>query len=116
MSTPTSAPAAEQLRGFRAVVPAGGAGTRLWPLSRAARPKFLHDLTGAGRTLVQATWDRLVPLAGEAGMIVVTGGSHAVAISRQLPSLREDGLLVEPAPRNSAAALFTASIAFFRRA
>lgn len=105
MSAPTPAPPPARLRGFHAVVPAGGAGTRLWPLSRAARPKFLHDLTGGGRTLVQATWDRLVPLAGEAGMVVVTGGSHAVAISRQLPGLREDGLLVEPAPRNSAAAI-----------
>ena len=34
-----------------AVVPAGGAGTRLWPLSRAAAPKFLHDLGGTGRSL-----------------------------------------------------------------
>ena len=101
----SDAPAPAPLPGFYAVVPAGGAGTRLWPLSRAARPKFLHDLTGAGRTLVQATWDRLVPLTGEAGMVVVTGGSHAVAICRQLPRLREAGLLVEPAPRNSAAAI-----------
>ncbi len=105
MSATTPAPVPVPLPGFHAVVPAGGAGTRLWPLSRSARPKFLHDLTGGGRTLVQATWDRLVPLAGEAGMVVVTGGSHAVAISRQLPGLREEGLLVEPAPRNSAAAI-----------
>ena len=40
---------------FWAVVPAGGAGTRLWPLSRSASPKFLHDLTGAGRSLLQET-------------------------------------------------------------
>ena len=45
--------------GFHAVVPAGGAGTRLWPLSRAGAPKFLLDLTGSGRTLLQQTWDRL---------------------------------------------------------
>ena len=32
-----------------AVVPPGGAGTRLWPLSRATAPKFLHDLRGSGR-------------------------------------------------------------------
>ena len=47
---------------FWAVVPAGGAGTRLWPLSRRAHPKFLHDLTGDGRSLLQATVDRLAPL------------------------------------------------------
>ncbi|WP_336920844.1 mannose-1-phosphate guanylyltransferase [Aquipuribacter sp. SD81] len=93
------------LPGFHAVVPAGGAGTRLWPLSRAARPKFLHDLTGSGRTLVQSTWDRLVPLAGESGVVVVTGPQHAVAVGRQLPALSDEDLVVEPAPRNSAAAI-----------
>ena len=35
-----------------AVVPAGGAGTRLWPLSRARSPKVLHDLSGSGRSLL----------------------------------------------------------------
>ncbi|MGJ7440216.1 mannose-1-phosphate guanylyltransferase [Aquipuribacter sp. MA13-6] len=95
----------ERLPGFHAVVPAGGAGTRLWPLSRSARPKFLHDLTGSGRTLIQATWDRLVPLAGEDGMVVVTGAQHAVAVARQLPGLHDEDLVVEPAPRNSAAAI-----------
>ena len=38
------------------VIPAGGAGTRLWPLSRSGRPKFLHDLTGSGRSLLQSTY------------------------------------------------------------
>jgi mannose-1-phosphate guanylyltransferase len=103
------------LPGFHAVVPAGGAGTRLWPLSRAARPKFLHDLTGSGRTLIQATWDRLVPLTGERGVLVVTGTSHAVAVARQLPGLDEANLLVEPAPRNSAAAIGLAAAIVARR-
>src|SRR5690606_21331423 len=44
---------------LHAIVPAGGAGTRLWPLSRRDAPKFLHDLTGSGRTLIQQTYDRL---------------------------------------------------------
>ena len=38
-----------------AVIPAGGSGTRLWPLSRAGNPKFLHPLTGTAATLLQAT-------------------------------------------------------------
>ena len=59
--------------GFHAIVPAGGAGTRLWPLSRQGRPKFLLDLTGAGRTLLQGTVDRLVPLTGPEGTFIVTG-------------------------------------------
>jgi len=103
------------LHGFVAVVPAGGAGTRLWPLSRAARPKFLHDLTGSGRTLVQSTWDRLQPLTGPGGVMVVTGPSHAVAVGRQLPQLEESNLLVEPTPRNSGAAIGLAAAIVARR-
>ena len=67
-----------------AVVPAGGAGKRLWPLSRAGKPKFLLDLTGSGRTLIQATVDRLTPLVGER-VVVVTGAAHEEAVRRQLP-------------------------------
>jgi mannose-1-phosphate guanylyltransferase len=121
MSSPhTSSPqvtsrTSRRLPGFHAVVPAGGAGTRLWPLSRSARPKFLHDLTGGGRTLIQATWDRLVPLAGDGGMVVVTGAAHAVAVARQLPDLHEDDLVVEPAPRNSAAAIGLAAAVLAER-
>ena len=95
--------------GFWAVVPAGGAGTRLWPLSRQARPKFLLDLTGSGRTLLQQTWDRLVPLAGPEGIIVVTGAAHAEAVIGQLPGLTEANLLTEPTPRDSAAAICLAA-------
>ncbi|NVM93648.1 sugar phosphate nucleotidyltransferase, partial [Arthrobacter wenxiniae] len=43
-------PGTSPLEKFFAVIPAGGVGTRLWPLSRAAAPKFLHDLTGSGST------------------------------------------------------------------
>jgi mannose-1-phosphate guanylyltransferase len=89
---------------FWAVIPAGGAGTRLWPLSRAGSPKFLHDLTGTGRSLLQATWDRLLPLTGPR-VLVVTGRAHAEAVRAQLPDLPGDQLLAEPAPRDSMAAI-----------
>ncbi|GAB3590368.1 mannose-1-phosphate guanylyltransferase [Angustibacter peucedani] len=86
-----------------AIVPAGGAGTRLWPLSRRDHPKFLIDLTGTGRSLLQGTFERLAPVA--ARTCVVTGGAHAAAVARQLPDLELDHLLVEPSPRDSAAAI-----------
>lgn len=95
---------ASSLPSFRAIVPAGGAGTRLWPLSRVASPKFLHDLTGSGRTLLQATVDRLLPLTGPGGVVVVTGDGHADAVRAQL-DLPEAALLAEPAPRDSMAAI-----------
>jgi mannose-1-phosphate guanylyltransferase len=87
-----------------AVVPAGGAGTRLWPLSRAASPKFLHDLGGSGRSLLQATYDRLVPLVGER-LLVVTGAAHAEAVTAQLDGLPAANVIAEPSPRDSMAAI-----------
>lgn len=89
---------------FQPVVPAGGSGTRLWPLSRAGRPKFLLPL-GPDRTrsLLQATVGRLAPLCGADRVIVVTGSAHAAAVGQQLPTLPAANLVVEPTPRNSAA-------------
>jgi len=89
---------------FWAVIPAGGAGTRLWPLSRSSSPKFLHDLTGGGRTLLQATRDRLAPLA-EDRFVVVTGKAHRDAVLAQLPEVDGGRVLAEPSPRDSMAAI-----------
>ena len=97
------------LKDFFAIVPAGGAGTRLWPLSRQSRPKFLLDLTGQGRTLLQQTWDRLAPLTGEERLLVVTGTAHAEAVAAQLPGLTGPNLLAEPSPRDSTAAICLAA-------
>lgn len=89
---------------FWAVIPAGGAGTRLWPLSRSTSPKFLHDLTGGGRTLLQDTRDRLAPLAEER-FVVVTGRPHRDAVLGQLPEVAPERVLAEPSPRDSMAAI-----------
>ena len=98
---------------FWAVVPAGGAGTRLWPLSRSSSPKFLHDLTGSGRSLLQGTLDRLVPLA-EDRVVVVTGRSHRDAVVGQL-ALPDGAVVAEPAPRDSMAAIGLAAAVIERR-
>lgn len=88
---------------FHAIIPAGGAGTRLWPLSRSAHPKFLLDLTGSGRSLLQQTWDRLATLVPADHIHVVTGAAHAPQIREQLPEL--SNVYVEPAPRDSMPAI-----------
>ena len=93
---------------FFAIIPAGGVGSRLWPLSRASTPKFLHDLTGSGQTLLQDTWDRLKPLAGDKIMIV-TGNVHAAAVAEQLPELNGSELILEPSPKDSTAAIALAA-------
>jgi mannose-1-phosphate guanylyltransferase len=98
------------------VVPAGGSGTRLWPLSRAANPKFLHALTGTDRSLLQATFDRLAPLCTPANLLVVTGVAHATSVARQLPELPERNILVEPFARDSCAAIALAAAVIEERA
>jgi mannose-1-phosphate guanylyltransferase len=94
--------AADVLERLWAIVPAGGAGTRLWPLSRSSSPKFLHDLTGQGRTLIQATVDRLAPVVADR-VVVVTGRAHEDAVRAQLPGVER--VLAEPSPRDSMAAI-----------
>ncbi|WP_114855621.1 mannose-1-phosphate guanylyltransferase [Brachybacterium sp. YJGR34] len=103
---------------FVPVIPAGGAGARLWPLSRRARPKFLLDLTGTGRTLLQQTVDRLLPLS-DRPPLVVTGAAHAAAVAEQLGQPAPGGagaptdgparVVVEPTPRNSMPAIALAA-------
>lgn len=90
---------------FTCVIPAGGAGSRLWPLSRANAPKFLLDLTGSGDSLLRTTWDRLVPLVSEDRIMVVTGSAHREMVQRQLPELTSANLVIETEPKDSSAAI-----------
>lgn len=113
MTDLTTRPSTSPLDHFWAVVPAGGAGTRLWPLSRASSPKFLHDLTGSGRTLLQATHDRLVPLVGDR-FLVVTGRAHRDAVLGQL-DVPDEAVLAEPSARDSMAAIGLAAALLERR-
>ncbi|MCJ8504500.1 sugar phosphate nucleotidyltransferase [Kocuria flava] len=99
---------------FHPFVPAGGVGSRLWPLSRADAPKFLLDLTGSGSSLLRATYDRLAPLSG-GRVMVVTGRTHAPAVSAQLPELAAADLVLEPSPKDSAAAIGLACMLLLRR-
>jgi len=105
----------DQLGGLYGVVLAGGTGTRLWPLSRAGHPKFLHPLTGTDASLLQATVERLDLLAPAERIFVVTGVAHAAAVSRQLTTVPEGNVLVEPSPRDSCAAIALAAAVIARR-
>jgi mannose-1-phosphate guanylyltransferase len=101
--------------GFYVVIPAGGAGTRLWPLSREHHPKFLLDVTLTGRSLIQATWDRLLPLSSSARTTVVAGPSHLKTIREQLPDLLPENLMCEPGPKDSMAAIGLAAAVLMHR-
>jgi mannose-1-phosphate guanylyltransferase len=88
-----------------AAILAGGVGTRLWPRSRQATPKQFADITGTGRTMIQATVDRLEGLIPAQHTYVLTGSAYAALAARQLPEVPEANLLVEPSGRNTAPAI-----------
>jgi mannose-1-phosphate guanylyltransferase len=101
-------------QGFWAVIPAGGSGTRLWPLSRSANPKFLLPLLGE-RSLLQQTRYRLADLCPPERTFVVCGPAHAASIARQVPEIPAGNLLVEPAPRGSSPAIGLAAALIAQR-
>lgn len=86
---------------LHAIIMAGGSGTRFWPASRADRPKQLLDLTG-GRTMIQATVERLGDLVSPERVLVVTNERLVDAIREQLPDLPRDAVIGEPCKRDTA--------------
>jgi mannose-1-phosphate guanylyltransferase len=103
------------LQDFYTVIPAGGIGSRLWPLSRAEAPKFLHDLTGSGSSLLRDTFDRLAPLSGEQRIMVVTGRAHRAAVEEQIGELADHNVVLESEPRDSSAAIALAAAILEKR-
>ncbi len=89
---------------MRALILAGGTGTRFWPLSRRASPKQLLDLEGEG-SLLRATVDRLAPLVPPEAIWVCTTADLADKVRAALPELAADRVLAEPEGRNTAPAI-----------
>jgi mannose-1-phosphate guanylyltransferase len=94
---------------YYAVIMAGGAGTRLWPLSRKSQPKQALKLIGE-RTMFQHAVDRLVPLFPMERIFVVASAAIADVLRPQVPGLPEENFILEPAGRDSAPAAGLAAI------
>ena len=88
---------------------AGGAGTRLWPLSRRRTPKQLLALTG-DTSLLQQTVSRVGALLKPHDVYVITAQAHVRATQEQLPQLPPDNVLGEPLARSTAVAAGLASV------
>jgi len=88
---------------FRPVILAGGSGTRFWPRSRRAHAKQLLALDGE-RSMLQQTVERLAPLARMEDIWIITNELLAGEIAEQLPQMRTDQIVKEPAARNTAPA------------
>ena len=93
------------------VILSGGAGTRLWPLSREKFPKQLLALAGK-RTMLQETAARLAGIAGATAPIIVCNESHRFTVAEQIRELGAEaaGILLEPIGRNTAPAVALAAL------
>jgi mannose-1-phosphate guanylyltransferase len=99
---------------YYAVIMAGGGGTRLWPLSRQARPKQMLELAGE-RSLFQAAVQRLDGLFTPDRIYVVTVEDQAQALQEQAPEIPPENYLLEPMPRGTASVVGFAAVAIQNR-
>jgi mannose-1-phosphate guanylyltransferase len=98
------------------IILAGGKGERFWPVSRLKRPKQFLCLDGSDRSLMQATADRLLNLAGGwENLWVITSSIIADGVREQLPDLPESNLLIEPEGKDTAPAVAWATIEVAKR-
>lgn len=93
---------------YFAVILAGGAGSRLWPKSRAKTPKHLLRITGE-QTMLQNTYNRILPLIPEDRIFVITNKDHLDQAQEQLPSLPAENFIAEPQAKNTAMAMGVAA-------
>lgn len=84
------------------VIMCGGIGSRFWPYSRTDLPKQFIDFFGTGRSLLQMSYDRMLPLVSPDHIIVVTNAAYADTVAQQLPELPAANILSEPERRNTA--------------
>ncbi len=85
-----------------ALIMAGGRGERFWPRSRKNLPKQFLSLTNDGKTMIQETVERILPLAAMEDIYVATNIDYRELVRRQLPRLPEENILCEPVSRNTA--------------
>ncbi len=90
------------------VILSGGAGTRLWPLSRAEKPKQFLALTAA-ETMFELTLARTHGLSGSSVPVIVANAAHVGLVEAQLTTAAT--VILEPAARNTAPAIALAAIA-----
>ena len=84
------------------VIMAGGVGSRFWPFSRNEKPKQFLDFFGTGRSLLQMTIDRFRPIVPIENILIVTNVAYRDQVLAQIPDMRSNQVLCEPARRNTA--------------
>ncbi len=89
---------------------AGGVGSRFWPVSTTEFPKQFHDMLGSGDTLIQKTFSRLSKLIPVENILILTNEKYNQIVLDQLPLVKQEQVLLEPAMRNTAPCILYASL------
>lgn len=84
------------------VIMAGGIGSRFWPMSTPEYPKQFIDVMGCGKSLIQLTVERFLPVCNIENFWVVTSEKYIDIVKEQLPDIPECNILSEPEARNTA--------------
>jgi mannose-1-phosphate guanylyltransferase len=84
------------------LIMAGGRGERFWPRSRKSMPKQFLSLTNDGKTMIQLTVERLLPMIEEEDIFISTNADYKKLVQEQLPDIPERNILCEPIGRNTA--------------
>jgi mannose-1-phosphate guanylyltransferase len=97
-------------KNYYAILMAGGVGSRFWPVSTAEFPKQFHDMLGSGETLIQKTFSRLSKLIPVENILILTNEKYNDLVLTQLPQVKQEQVLLEPAMRNTAPCILYASL------
>lgn len=81
---------------------AGGIGSRFWPMSTPEYPKQFIDVMGCGKSLIQLTVERFLPVCNIENFWIVTSEKYIDIVKEQLPDIPECNILAEPEARNTA--------------
>ena len=95
---------------YYAVLMAGGVGSRFWPVSTSENPKQFHDMLGAGKTLIQKTFDRLNRFVPTENILILTNERYNDLVLEQLPKVTQEQVVLEPAMRNTAPCILYAAL------
>ena len=85
-----------------ALIMAGGRGERFWPKSRKRMPKQFLSLTDDGKTMIQHTVERILPMVDMEDIYIVTNRDYKMLVQEQLPDIPQENILCEPVGRNTA--------------
>jgi mannose-1-phosphate guanylyltransferase len=100
----------QKTKNYYAVIMAGGIGSRFWPVSTSEYPKQFHDMLGSGQTLLQKTFSRLEGLIPTKNINILTNDRYIDIVLKQLPSVTNDQVVLEPAMRNTAPCILLSAL------